>query len=257
METVNIRDINLTDSFFHFTLKENLESIQRNGLVPNIGDASKVVNEQKQRVYMSKGGKGILEIKDSFIHKLKELRICDIPLEYRPYFSIIDFSSIKEIPEEQVYEAMEKRFRDEIYFKVDAVEGEDFLPGDFLPEELVREIKTSKSFRDVKGKENHYIEPEKLTLLTTDKGSTALDITEYLYNRLLENAKDKGCEASVRRVCKDLDGLFEYIKQKELCTTKIRITDFAKHALRTTITTKTNEANSVEQIDNNLLKEKE
>lgn len=250
MKTTNIKDINLVDSFFHFTLRENLESIQNHGLLPNIGAASQVVNEQKPRVYMSKGGKGVLEIKNSFIHKLKELRICDIPLEYRKYFSIKDFSSTEQIPEETIYEAMEKRFRDEIYFKVDAVEGEDFLPEDFLPGELINEIRTSKSFRDVKGKENHCINAKKLTLLTSDSGPTALDITEYLYNRLLENAREKGYEDSVRNACSDLDGLFEYIKQRNLCGSDKKITPAAaaKNALKPEITTdETNKAKIIEE----------
>lgn len=217
IKTANIKDVDLINSFFHFTSRENLESIQQYGLRANIGSASKIVNEQKRRVYMSKGGKGIIEIKNSFIHKFKGLRICDIPLEYRRYFDIKDFLSTEQLGEKTVYEAMEKRFKDEIYFIIDSIEGEDFLPEDFLPEELVTEIRTAKSFRDIKGKENHDINVNKLTLLTTDNGSTSFDIIQYLYNRLLENARKNGCEASVRNVYSDLDGFFTYIKQKELC----------------------------------------
>ena len=222
--TQNIKDVDLAYSFFHFTSKENFQSIQKHGLKANIGGASEIVNEDKPRVYMSKGGKGILEIKNSFIHKFKGLKICDLPLEYREYFKINDFSSTEQVSEEIVYEAMENKFKNEIYFKVDAIEGEDFLPEDFLPEEFIGEIRTSKGFRDVKGKENHDIDVKKLTLLTSDKGSTALDITEYLYNRLLENAKKQGKENFVRSTCSDLDGLFEYIKQKNLCNSDKKIT---------------------------------
>lgn len=246
MKTLNIKDINLTDSFFHFTLRENLEGVQTHGLLPNIGEASQVVNEQKPRVYISKGGKGALEIKNSFIHKMKELRVCDIPLEYRKFFSIKDFLSNEQIPEEKVYEAMKKRFRDEIYFKVDAIEGEDFLPEDFLPEELVSEIRTSKGFRDIKCKENHCIDVRKLNLLTSDRGSTALDIIGYLYNRLLENAREKGCEDSIKKALSDLDGLFEYIKQRELEVKQITPAAAAKNALIRTSTPIVNEAIGIE-----------
>jgi len=208
MTTVNIKDINLIDTFFHFTLRENLESIQKHGLLPNIGAASKIVNEEKPRVYMSKGGKGILEIKNSFIHKFKGLRICDIPVEYRKYFNIKDFSSNAQATEELIYEAMEKRFKDEIFFKVDAIEGEDFLPEDAI-----------KEIRNIKGKENHSIDAKKLTLLVSDAGPTALNIVEYLYNRLLEIAREKGVEDSVRKACSDLDGLFQYINKRDLKAT--------------------------------------
>ncbi len=37
---------------------------------------------------MSKGSKGVIEIKNAFIYEFKKLRICDIPIEYRKYFNI-------------------------------------------------------------------------------------------------------------------------------------------------------------------------
>ena len=188
IKSVNINDIDLNNSYFHFTVKDNLEKINKEGLKVQIGDASKMKNEEKPRVYMSKGGKGVIGIKNSFIHEFKKLKICDIPIEYRKYFDIMDFSSNEQVNENDVYSAMEKRFKDEIYFMVDAVEGEDFLPEDFLPEELKNEIKSSNNMRDVKGKAYHDIEVQKLSLLKTDRGNTALDVVEYLYNRLLENA---------------------------------------------------------------------
>ncbi len=93
MNNVNIKDIDLNNSFFHFTTKENIDLIEQEGLKAQIGDASKMKTEEKARVYMSKGGKGILGIKNSFIHEFKKLRICDIPIEYRKYFQIKDFLS--------------------------------------------------------------------------------------------------------------------------------------------------------------------
>ena len=117
---------------------------------------------------------------------------------------------------------MEKRFKDEIYFKVDAKEGEDFLiedqynnvfAEDFSRESL-REIFEENPQRDVKGKANHDIDAKKMFLIKTNKGNTAFDIVEYLYNKLIENAKQKGKEDVVRLNNSDLDGMFEYINQK-------------------------------------------
>lgn len=215
MNVVNIKDIDLNNSFFHFTTRENLEKIEIDGLKAQIGDASKMKTEEKARVYMSKGGKGILGIKNSFIHEFKKLRICDIPVEYRKYFEIKDFSSEEIVQENDVYIAMEKRFKDEIYFKVDAINGEDFIPEDFLPEELVNEINISNNIRDIKGKANHDISSDKLSIITTDKGDSTFEILEYLYNRLMENAKKNGKEDSVRWGLSDLDGMFSYIKQRD------------------------------------------
>lgn len=216
MKSINIKDIDLNNSFFHFTPKRNLESIEKEGLKAKIGDASKLINEEKPRVYMSKGGKGIIEIKNSFIHKMLGLRICDIPEEYRPYFDIDDFSKTEQVRENVVYAAMEKRFKDEIYFQIDAKEGEDYLIEDFYPEELAETFRKTDKYRDVKGKAEHDIESSKITLITTDNGNTALNVVEYLYGRLLENAKKIGKDDVVRVFNSDLDAFLKYVKNKVL-----------------------------------------
>lgn len=240
LKTVDINNIDLNQSFFHFTTKDNLERVAQEGLKAKIGGASQMKDEQKPRVYMSKGGKGVLGIKNSFIHEFKKLRICDIPEEYRKYFDIKDYSSTEQVRENDVYSAMEKRFKDEIYFKVDAIEGEDFIAEDFLPEELKNEAKSSNNLRDIKGKENNDIETEKLSLITTDKGNTAFDIVEYLYGRLLENAKNTGKEDIVRWANSDLDGMFEYIKQRDKASKEYTITtdEIGKDTINTETQTK-------------------
>ena len=152
---------------------------------------------------------------------MKKLRICDIPEEYRKYFDIEDYSSEEQLRDNEVYNAMEKRFKDEIYFKVDAIEDEDYIIKDFYPEELADSFRTTNDYRDVKGKANHSIGPEKLWLLTTEKGDTALDVVQYLYNRLLDNAKKVGKEDSVKWANSDLEGMFEYIRQRKISTQDI------------------------------------
>lgn len=224
LEQVNVSGIDLNNSYFHFTRRDNLGRISREGLKPQIGGASKMKNEEQSRVYLSRGGKGIIEIKNSFIHEFKKLRVCDIPEEYRRYFDIKDYSSQEQIDEKTVYDAMEKRFKDEIYLQFTAKEGKDFLiedqyddvfAEDFSRENL-RKMFEQNPQRDIKGKANHNISPEQLTRLCTEKGDTAFDIVNYLYNRLLENAKKVGKEDSVKWANSDLNGFFEYIKNREI-----------------------------------------
>lgn len=215
MNTVNIKDVDLNNSFFHFSKKDNLESIEREGLKAAIGGASKVNEEEEKRVYLSKGGKGIIGIKSAFIRKFKGLRVCDIPEDYRAYFKISDFSSTDQVSENAVYDAMEKKFKDEVYFLVDAVEGEDYTLEDQAPKEFEETLKASDNIRDFKGKVDHDIEPFKLSLITTDNGSTSFDIVKYLYNRLIENAKKRGTEEVVRSNLCDLDAFFEYVRTRE------------------------------------------
>lgn len=203
MNNVSIEDIDLNNSFFHFTARDNLESIEEKGLIAQIGDASRMVND-KPRVCLSRGGKGILGIKNSFIHMFKELRVCDIPEDYRKYFSISDFSSTEQVTAELVYDAMQKRFEDEIYLQVDAQEGEDFS---------LDEVHGLGSAFDIKGKENHDISPGKLAKVNAPQGNSALDIVQYIYKRLLE--RNPGKEDIIRNMNSDLTEMLDYVNEKE------------------------------------------
>lgn len=221
---IDIEDIDISSSYYHFTSKENLEKIKKEGLKPQIGGASNIVDEKYERVYFSKGGKGVLEIKNSFINTFKDLSVCDIPDEYKKYFNISDFSSEEQINEKVLYDAMEKKFKDEVYFKLDIKEDEDFLIKDqyneaFLEDftkEALREMFEQNSQRDIKGKINHTIKPEKIEIIKTEKGSTAFDVVRTLYDKLLNIAKENDMEEIIKDNLSDLNNFFEYVKQKEV-----------------------------------------
>ena len=197
IKTINIENIDLKNSFFHFTCRNNLSKINNEGLKAQVGDASNMKSEKESRVYMSKGSKGVIEIKNAFIYEFKKLKICDIPIEYRKYFNIQDYSKKEQVTETDVYDAMEKRFKDEIYFKIDARENEDFsIEENFELKtseekmiEIYREFFTKFPQRDVKGKENHNIEAKKLSLIRTTEGDTAFDVIYYFYNKLLKDTE--------------------------------------------------------------------
>ena len=84
--TIDIQDCDINNDYFHFTNKSNVDSILNNGLIPTIGVASKLVND-RANVSVSKGGKGIMGIINSFIYKFyQEMKISDIPEDYKKYF---------------------------------------------------------------------------------------------------------------------------------------------------------------------------
>ena len=211
MNTINIENIDLNNTFFHFTAKDNLKSIEEKGLIAQIGDASKMVND-KPRICLSRGGKGILGIKNSFIHMFKNLRICDIPNEYKKYFEINNFSNTSQITPKLLYDAMERRFKDEIYLSVDAKEGEDFLSD---------EIHGLGSDFDIKGIEGHNISPDKLLLIITPTGNSSLDVIQYIYNRILE--KNPGKEKLIKNMNNDLAEMLDYLYLKNKVSTKNNI----------------------------------
>ena len=49
MNSVNIKDIDLNNSFFHFTTREKLEQINQEGLKAQIGGASKMKKEEAKK----------------------------------------------------------------------------------------------------------------------------------------------------------------------------------------------------------------
>lgn len=117
--TVDIKNCDFNNDYFHFTNKANVNSILNNGLIPMLGTASKLVND-RENVSVSKGGKGIMGIINSFIYKFNnELRAVDIPEEYKKYFTeISNFNSNDFISLENCCKAMIRKLKDEVYFRI-------------------------------------------------------------------------------------------------------------------------------------------
>jgi len=117
--TVDIKNCDFNNDYFHFTNKANVNSILNNGLIPMQGTASKLVND-RENVSVSKGGKGIMGIINSFIYKFNnELRAVDIPEEYKKYFTeISNFNSNDFISLENCCKAMIRKLKDEVYFRI-------------------------------------------------------------------------------------------------------------------------------------------
>ena len=65
---IDINECDMNNDYFHFTNKSNINSILNNGLIAQVGTASKLV-EDRPNVSISKGGKGIMGIINSFIYK--------------------------------------------------------------------------------------------------------------------------------------------------------------------------------------------
>lgn len=205
MDNINLKDVDLNNAHFHFTLRENVDKIASEGLMPQRGGATQLKND-KQRIYVSRGYKGMLGIKNSFIFEFKQLRICDIPQDYRKYFNIEDFSSTEQLKEDDVYEAMEKRFKDEVYLLVDVKEGEDYRPED---------VNGLAADLDIGLKENHTISPDKLHIIEANNSTSAYDVVKSVYDAFLSSAKKAGQEDIVRSFNDDLDAMFEYVRKKE------------------------------------------
>ena len=76
----DIQDIDTQFSFFHYTNKNNIESIDKNGLLPKIGDSATGI-EMSEKIFFAIGPKGVFSIFDSWIRWLIAKRLTDLPGE--------------------------------------------------------------------------------------------------------------------------------------------------------------------------------
>lgn len=122
---VDIKNCDINNDYFHFSNRKNVDSILNNGLRPSVGTASKLVGDASN-VSVSKGGKGIIGIINSFIYKFsRELKTSEIPEEYRKYFlEISDFELSNSISRDVACKAMARKLKDEVYFRVQLDEDE-------------------------------------------------------------------------------------------------------------------------------------
>ncbi len=171
--TINIKDCDFNNDYFHFTNRANVDSILNNGLIPSIGTASQLVDD-RENVSVSKGGKGIMGIINSFVYQFtNKMKISEIPEEYKKYFlEISDFKSDGLVSKEVACKAMSRKLRDEVYFRVKLDEGqlEKARIGGLTGYDINLPMKIDKS---------------KLDIITDsdNKVLSAYDVASYIYEK--------------------------------------------------------------------------
>lgn len=115
---VDIKECDLNNDYFHFSNKNNVDSILNNGLIPSVGAASKMVGDNPS-VSVSMGAKGVMGIINSFIFMFSNLPIKNIPEEYQKYYlEISDFNCEELVGKNLACKALSRKLKDEVYFKV-------------------------------------------------------------------------------------------------------------------------------------------
>jgi hypothetical protein len=170
---IDIKDCDINNDYFHFTNKKNVNSILNNGLKPSIGASSQLVND-RPNVSISKGGKGIMGIINSFIYKYtNEINMSQIPEEQRKYFKEINnFESNSKISEEIAYKAMKRKLQDEVYFRVKPSESqlEEARIGGLTGYDINLPTEIGQDQLDIITDSNN-------------KVMSALDVVQYIYER--------------------------------------------------------------------------
>lgn len=168
---IDINSVDLNEDYFHFTNIKNVEGILKEGLKPMVGAASEMIND-RPNVSISKGAKGIMGTVNSFIFMIANRSIANIPEDFRKYFpEIDDFSSKELVGKELACRAMERKLKEEVYFKIN------------VKEEELNEARIG-GFTGFDINLPHGIDKSKLELVTqNDNVMSAFDICSFIYEK--------------------------------------------------------------------------
>lgn len=222
MENIKIKDlleINIYNSFFHYTNEQNLSSIDKDGLIPKIGDNATGI-ELTEKVFFAIGAKGVFAILDSWIRWLIAKRLTDLPgekmdipfyrfctfimripilrhiiaiivnfvvwLEFRiPLFKINSFKIMKKILDTSVFLVLDlKEGEDFSYQDIDEVKSQNF------DKKLLKQVyaKTRRidskkmDFWNMHTLTGKAISSDKIALLKVKNSYNAFDIVLELVN---------------------------------------------------------------------------
>lgn len=216
IENIKIKDITEIDiynSFFHYTNEHNLVSIEEKGLIPSIGNNATGI-ELTEKIFFAVGAKGVFAILDSWIRWLIAKRLTDLPGEKMdiPFYRFCTF--IMRLPiirpiiamivngvvwlefhiplfKRKSFKIMKKILDTSVFLVLDLKEGEDFSYQDIdevksqkFDKKLLKQVyaKTRKmdskkmdfwNMHTLTGKE---ISTDKITLLKTKNSYNAFDI---------------------------------------------------------------------------------
>ena len=168
---IDINSVDLNEDYFHFTNIKNVEGILKEGLKPMVGAASEMIND-RPNVSISKGAKGIMGTVNSFIFMIANRSIANIPEDFRRYFpEIDDFSSKELVGKELACRAMERKLKEEVYFKIN------------VKEEELTEARIG-GFTGFDINLPHGIDKSKLELVTqNDNVMSAYDVCSFIYEK--------------------------------------------------------------------------
>lgn len=217
MNTIDLNEFDGENAFYHFTSRDNYESISLNGLIPSIGDNAYGI-EKTSKVFFSKGNIGFLRICDVwinwFIYRISlynsVLKYKDITKEERMNLKRKfreDFTNGLYYTEDNVNYAitwMMEYMKSNIVLKLDIPHDDyDELDIDeaklhekeeFTNRMYLRYITSSdkvESF-NMHAKSGVGVDKEKISKVTTNDDDSALSILKEIYKE--EKEKDNGLE---------------------------------------------------------------
>ena len=236
MHTIDLNEFDGENAFYHFTNRDNYESISLNGLIPSIGDNANGI-EKTSKVFFSKGNIGFLRICDVwinwFIYRISlynsVLKYKDITKEERMNLKRKfreDFTNRLYYTEDNINYAitwMMEYMKSNIVLKLDITskdydsfdideaklhEKEDFINRMYLG--YITSSDKVESF-NMHTKSGVGVDKEKISKVTTNDDDSALSILKEIYRK--EKDKDNVLEfAFLDRFMNYVNSMDENIK---------------------------------------------
>lgn len=221
MEKIRIDELDIDNTYFHFTREDWIESIEENGITSEPPERENMVGRDKENpcIYFSVGADGLLKTVDVWIR-----------WEYSNISSKMRFPNghkgINEEIRQKTYKKVYEDFKKRKYLKLDLVEGSDpktsdfsFGASDYKKEMVLQEGKIPAVFKWLYGDYSNFesaimenwnmnthigkkvIEPNRIMMLTDSKGQTdALSVIQEIYQRQKSKVKLKSLEGFMNYV---------------------------------------------------------
>lgn len=214
--SLDISQINLEHSYFHYTDKKNLSNIFEKGLEPRIGKNSLYV-EKTPKVFFVEGEKGIIDIMDVWLKWLTAKSSTNKFIYWLGTFYMRLPFCIKSIPNNivksslknkkrriKVYNDMKQILDDSVFLILDLKEKIDFdyndvdevksrYYGSFLKLLYTRNSKvedTKMEYWNMHTYSNKVIEKEKIKVAKRNEDFTASILLKYLLDKNMEYVKN-------------------------------------------------------------------
>lgn len=204
MKKIRIDELDIDNTYFHFTREKCIEDIEKNGVTAEPPERENMVIRDKENpcVYFSVGSDGLLKTIDVWIR-----------WEYNNIASKMRLPSghlgINEDVLQKTYEKVYEDFKKRKYLKLDLIEGDDpktsdfsFSAHDYKKEMILKRGEIPDAFRWMYGEYSNFesnimedwnmnthigkktIEPDRIMMLTDNKGRTdALSVIQEVYQR--------------------------------------------------------------------------
>ena len=236
MNTIDLNEFDGENAFYHFTNRDNYESISLNGLIPSIGDNANGI-EKTSKVFFSKGNIGFLRICDVWINWF----IYRISL----YNSVLKYKDITKEERMNLKRKFRENFTNRLYYTEDNInyaitwmmeymksnivlkldiphddydeldideaklhEKEEFINRMYLG--YITSSDKVESF-NMHTKSGVGVDKEKISKVTTNDDDSALSILKEIYRK--EKDKDNGLEfAFLDRFMNYVNSMDENIK---------------------------------------------